>query len=188
MHFSKSEIKELSLNQLSESQTKQAFEAFNGITQLFGKDFIVKRFKNCQVPSEVIHITELWENWKIVEPFKKSHKMIERWKEGLYEQGINAELYIFAYLIKNGILSELFPCIDNKEPDCCINLNNQIIYIEITSRERSRIYKKGIEIVGKFAKLAGKTFKGKHAKIAILKSLTDNELCVIGTVLSTILP
>jgi len=176
MNFSKSEIKELSLNQFSESQVNRAFKAFNGLTQLFDKDFIGKRFNNVKCPSEVIYITELWENWKIVEPFKKSHKIIERWKEGLCEQGVNAELFIFAYLIKNGILSELFPCIDYKEPDCSIHVNNQIIYIEITSRERSKKFWRGTKILGKIARIAGETFKGSHAKLAILRLPTDNEL------------
>ena len=176
MNYSKSEIKELSLNQFSEPQLKRAFEAFNGIAQLFGKDFIDIRFKNCRCPSEVIYITELWENWKIVEPFKKSCKIIKRWKDGLYNQGINPELFVFAHLIKNGILSELFPCINNIEPDCSINLNNQTIYIEITSRDRSENFKRGTKILGKIAKVAGETFKGSHAKLAILRLPTDNEL------------
>jgi len=176
MNYSKSEIKELSLKQFSESQLKRALEAFNGIAQLFGKDFIDKRFKDYRCPSEVIYITELWENWKIIEPCKNSIKIIKRWKEGLYEEGISAELFIFAHLIKSGIVPELFPCIENKEPDCRINLNNQIIYIEITHRNRSEKLKKGIEITGKVARLAGETFKGSHAKIAILRLPTDNEL------------
>jgi len=176
MYYLKSEIKELGLKQFSESQLKRALEAFNGITQLFGKDFIDKRFKGYRCPSEVIYITELWESWKIIEPCKNSIKIIQRWKEGLYEEGISAELFIFAHLIKSGIVPELFPCIDNKEPDCRINLNNQIIYIEITHRNRSENFKKGIEITGKVARLAGETFKGSHAKIAILRLPTDNEL------------
>jgi hypothetical protein len=176
MSYTKSEIKELSLKQFSESQLKRALEAFNGIAQLFGKDFIDKKFKGYRCPSEVIYITELWENWKIIEPCKNSIKIIKRWKEGLYEEGISAELFIFAHLIKSGIVPELFPCIENKEPDCRINLNNQIIFIEITHRNRSENFKKGIEITGKVARLAGETFKGSHAKIAILRFPTDNEL------------
>lgn len=178
MSYSKLEIKELSLKQFSESQLKRALEAFNGIAQLFGRDFIDKRFKGWRCPSEVTYITELWKNWKIIEPCKNSIKIIKRWKEGLYEEGISAELFIFAHLIKSGIVPvpELFPCIENKEPDCRINLNNQIIYIEITHRNRSENFKKGIKITGKVARLAGETFKGSHAKIAILRLPNDNEL------------
>jgi hypothetical protein len=179
MSYTKSEIKELSLKQFSESQLKRALEAFNGIAQLFGKDFIDKKFKGYRCPSEVIYITELWENWKIIEPCKNSIKIIKRWKEGLYEEGISAELFIFAHLIKSGIVPELFPCIENKEPDCRINLNNQIIFIEITHRNRSENFKKGIEITGKVARLAGKTFKGSHAKIAILRLPTNNDFKII---------
>jgi len=174
--YSKSEIRELTLKQFSESQLKRALEAFNGIAQLFGRDFIDKRFKGWRCPSEVTYITELWENWKLIEPCKNSIKIIKRWKEGLYEEGISTELFIFAHLINSGIVPELFPCIENKEPDCRINLNNQIIYIEITHRNRSENLKKGIEITGKVARLAGETFKGSHAKIAILRFPTDNEL------------
>jgi len=176
MSYSKSEIKELSLKQFSESQLKRALEAFNGVAQLFGRDFIDKRFNGSRCPSEVTYITELWENWKLIEPCKNSIKIIKRWKEGLYEEGISTELFIFAHLINYGIVPELFPCIENREPDCRINLNNQIIYIEITHRNRSENYKKGIAIIGKVARLAGEMFKGSHAKIAILRFPNDNEL------------
>ena len=64
MYYSKSEINELSLEQFSESQLKRSLEAFNGIAQIFGREFIDKRFKGYRCPSEVIYITELWENWK----------------------------------------------------------------------------------------------------------------------------
>jgi hypothetical protein len=42
MYYSKSEINELSLEQFSESQLKQSLEAFNGIAQIFGREFIDK--------------------------------------------------------------------------------------------------------------------------------------------------
>lgn len=179
MYYSKSEINELSLEQFSESQLKQSLEAFNGIAQIFGREFIDKRFKGYRCPSEVIYITELWENWKIIEPLKNSIKIIKRWKEGLYEEGLSAELYIFAHLTKSDIVPELFPCIENKEPDCRINVNNQIIYIEITKRNKSKKLKRGMEIIGKVARLAGKTFKGSHAKIAILRLPTNNDFKII---------
>jgi len=179
MYYSKSEINELSLEQFSESQLKQSLEAFNGIAQIFGREFIDKRFKGHRCPSEVIYITELWENWKIIEPLENSIKIIKRWKEGLYEEGLSAELYIFAHLTKSGIVPKLFPSIENKEPDCRINVNNQIIYIEITKRNKSKKLKRGMEIIGKVARLAGKTFKGSHAKIAILRLPTNNDFKII---------
>ena len=179
MYYSKSEIIKLSLKQFSESQLKRSLEAFNGIAKLFGRDFIDERFKSSRCPSEVIYITELWENWKIIEPLRNSIKIIKRWKEGIYEEGIGAELFIFAHLIKSGVVPELFPIFENKEPDCKIKLNNQIIYIEITHRNESKNLKKGKEIIGKVARLVGETFKGKHAKIAILRLPNNNDFQII---------
>jgi len=106
MYYSKSEISELSFKQFSESQMRRSLEAFNGIAKLFGRDFIDRRFKGHRCPPEVFYITELWENWKIIEPLENSIKIIKRWKEGLYEEGLSAELCIFAHLTKSGIVPE----------------------------------------------------------------------------------
>ena len=177
MNYSKSEIKELSLNQFSESQLKRAFEAFNGIAQLFGKDFIDIRFKNCRCPSEVIYITETWENWKLVEPLKKSEEILKRWKEGFYKQGIIPELDIFAHLVRCGIVPDLFPDVGSKKADCKINYNNQIIYVEVTRRDLSEAMKKVNNISTEIHDKLGKIFKGRPVKVEILRLPTNkNEL------------
>lgn len=176
MYYSKSDIKDLSLNQFSELQIKRALEAFNEIAKLFGREFIDKRFNGKRIPAEVIYITELWENWKLIEPCKNSGEIIERWKKGLYKEGISAELYIFAHLVKSGIIPELFPCIENRKPDCRFMRNNQWIYLEVTRRETSEMFNKGLKITSEIAKIAGKTAKSKHAKVAILRFPTDEEL------------
>ncbi len=176
MYYSKSDIIDLGLNQFSELQIKRSLEAFNGIAKLFGREFIDKRFNGNRVPAEVVYITELYENWKLVEQCKNSVEIIKRWKEGLYKEGVDAELYIFAHLIKSGIIPELFPCIENKKSDCRFMKNSQWIYLEVTHRQRSKMFIKGLKITSEIAKIAGKTAKGKHAKVAILRFPTDEEL------------
>jgi len=177
MNYSKSEIKELSLNQFSESQLKRALKAFNGLTQLFGREFIDKIIGSAKVPSLVIYITETWENWKLVEPLKKSGKILKRWKEGFYKNGVIQELDIFAHLVRCGIVPDLFPSVGSKKADCKINYNKQIIYIEVTRRDLSEAIKKVNNISTEIHGKLGKIFKGRPVKVEILRLPTNkNEL------------
>jgi hypothetical protein len=179
MSYSKSEIKELSLKQFSESQLKRALEAFNGLAQLFGREFIDAIIGNAQVPSLVIYITETWENWKLVEPLKKSKEILKRWKEGFYKQGIIPELDIFAHLVRCGIVPDLFPSVGTKNADCKINYNKQIIYIEVTHRDLSKKMEKAIRISDKIHKSVEEIFgkRSNRVKMEILRlPANENEL------------
>lgn len=102
MYYLKSKIKKISLNQLNGKKLERAYEAFNGLSQLFGNDFLSKIFINYKYPSEIMYITELWENWKLVEFCKNSEEILKRWKNGIYGEGIFSELFIFALLVKMG--------------------------------------------------------------------------------------
>lgn len=177
MYYSKSEIKKLSLNQFSESQLKRSLEAFNGIAQIFGREFIDEIIGKAQVPSLVMYITETWENWKLVEPLKKSEEILKRWKEGFYKQGIIQELDIFAHLVRCGIVPDLFPSVGTKKADCKINYHKQIIYIEVTHRNLSEAMKIGKNISTEVFKKLPEIFKGRHIRLEILRFPTnENEL------------
>jgi hypothetical protein len=179
MSYSKSEIEELSLRQFSESQLKRALEAFNGLAQLFGREFIDEIIGNARVPSLVIYITETWENYKLVEPQKKSEEIVKRWKEGFYKNGIIQELDIFAHLVRCGIVPDLFPCVGTKKADCKISHNKQIIYIEVTHRDLSKRMEKLIRISDKIHKsleeIFGKLSNRVRVKILLLPA-NENEL------------
>jgi len=177
MCYSKLEIKELSLNQFSESQLKRALKAFNGLAQLFGREFVDEIIGSAKAPSLVIYITETWENWKLVEPLKKSEEILKRWKEGFYKQGIIPELDIFAHLVRCGIVPDLFPSFGSKKADCKINYNNQIIYIEVTHRDLSEAMKIVKNISTEVFKKLPQIFEGRHVRVEILRLPTnENEL------------
>jgi len=179
MSYSKSEIEELSLRQFSESQLQRALKAFNGLAQLFGREFIDEIFGNAKVPSLVMYITETWENWKLVEPLKKSEEIVKRWKEGFYKNGIIQELDIFAHLIRCGIVPDLFPSVGTKKADCKINYNKQIIYIEVTHRDLSKRMEKVIRISDKIHKSVEEIFgkRSNRVRMEILRlPANENEL------------
>ena len=176
MSYSKSEIKELSLKQFSESQLKRALEAFNGLAKLFGREFVNEIIGNAKVPSLVMYITETWENYKLVEPLKKSEEIVKRWKEGFYKNGIIQELDIFAHLVRCGIVPDLFPSVGAKKADCKINLNKQIIYIEVTHRDLSKRMEKLIGISNKIHKSVEEIFRKRSNRVRMeILRLPDNE-------------
>lgn len=70
----------------------------------------------------------------------------------------------------------MFPYIEGKKADGRIIFNGQEIFIEITNRDKSEMFKKGIEIIGKLSRKVGEKFKGRHAKIGILKFPNHEEL------------
>lgn len=165
-------------NQFSDSQINRVSNAIVGFTHLFGRSFIDETIKSA--PALAMYITETWENWKLVEPLKKSEEILERWKEGLYKQGIIPELDIFAHLIRLGIVPDLFPSVGSKKADCKINYNNQIIYIEVTHRDLSEAMKKVNNISTKIHDKLDKIFKGHPVKVEILRLPTNkNELNII---------
>lgn len=179
MIYSKSEIKELSLKQFSESQLKRTLKAFNGLAKLFGKEFVDEIIGNAKVPSLVMYITETWENYKLVEPLKKSEEIVKRWKEGFYKNGIIQELDIFAHLVRCGIVPDLFPSVGTKKADCKINHNKQIIYIEVTHRDLSKRMEKLIGISDKIHKSVEEIFgkRSNRVRMEILRlPANENEL------------
>lgn len=162
-------------NQFSDSQINRVPEAIIGFTQLFGRRFIDETIND--VPALVMYITETWENWKLVEPLKKSEEIIKRWKEGFYKQGIIPELDIFAHLVRCGIVPDLFPSIGTKKADCKINYNKQIIYIEVTHRDLSEAMKIVKNISTEVFKKLPEIFKGRYVRVEILRLPTnENEL------------
>ena len=162
-------------NQLSDSQINRVSEAIIGFTQLFGRKFIDETIN--YVPALAVYITETWENWKLVEPLKKSKGVLKRWKEGFYKQGIIPELDIFAHLVRCGIVPDLFPSVGAKKADCKINYNKQIIYIEVTHRNLSEAMKKVNNISTKVLKKLPEIFKGRPVRVEILRlPANENEL------------
>ena len=100
-------------------------------------------------------------------------------KEGLYKQGAIPELDIFAHLIKCGIVPDLFPSVGEKEADCKINYNKQIIYIEVTHRDLSKKMEKAIRICDKIHKSVEEIFgkRSNRVKMEILRlPANENEL------------
>jgi len=164
-------------NQFSDSQINRLLKAFIGFTQLFGRKFIDETIN--YAPALAMYITETWENWKLVEPLKKSEEILKRWKEGFYEQGIIPELDIFAHLVRCGIVPDLFPIVGTKKADCKINYNKQIIYIEVTHRDLSKRMEKLIRISVKIRKSVEEIFgkRSNRVRVEILRLPTNgNEL------------
>ena len=173
--FSKSDIDALSLQQLSEAESDQALQAFNGFAALFGKDWLTAPFQGAKFPDLVREIAATWDSWQLVAPLTNSDQIVTRWR-GFWEEGVRTELSTIARLLRAGADVELFPKVEGRVPDCSATIVNEGVLFEISQRGISKIRKRSEHVLNLVATAAANAAPDKHAKVGILKQIDDNEL------------
>jgi hypothetical protein len=100
--YTRTEINDLSLNQLTDQELDEAVDAFNGFRSIFGRPWIDDYFKGAQIPGFVRSVMEMWGDFRIVRNLPGAKVVVGRWRRGIDKQGVNAELRILAQCrIKN---------------------------------------------------------------------------------------
>lgn len=178
MDYSESNIKDLSLDQLSMVQVESAVEAFNGFALLLGKEWIEAYFQGVQSPIFVLYITSIWKDWMLVRTLNGSSELLKRWRAGINAHGVASEVHVLAHLLRYGAIVELFPPVRNRVCDCRFRLpdHENWIYTEISRRGLSKVRQHGEEILLKVAEAARKAMPGFHGKVAILRTPSHHEL------------
>jgi hypothetical protein len=188
MSYSRTEIDELALGQLSAEEVARAVAAFNGFEQLFGAEWIANFFKGSRAPSFVSYVRSLWEDWVVVLPMPQSDNLSRRWAAGIGKAGVEAEVKVFAYLQREGVEVELFPNIESgRVPDCRFRLNETSIYVEASQRGVSEIRRRGEDALTRLAESAARAFPGYHGKLAVLHIPTTEEVERIMSWLGTLI-
>ncbi|HTK88264.1 MAG TPA: hypothetical protein VL329_11045, partial [Nitrospiraceae bacterium] len=111
MNYTISEIELLGLNQLTQEQVAQGLDAFNGFVTAFGRPWIEDFFQGARSASYVLYVLKLWQQWSIVRPLIGSNELHGRWKWGIHEHGITAEIAVIATVLEAGGRVELAPSI-----------------------------------------------------------------------------
>jgi hypothetical protein len=185
MHYSRSEIEELGIEQLSQVQIEEAFEAFNGFAEIFGRAWIEAYFGSSNSPLLVSNIVSLWEDWSAVKELEGASKLLDRWKQGVYEQGVSAELRVVAHFSRVGVEVELFPQVGSRVCDFRFRLADDWVYAEVSRRGVSEVLRRRSDILEKVAQASANAVDGMHGKTAILRDLDEEEVEHLLSWLST---
>ena len=176
MNYTESEISKLALDQLSPDKLRRAVEAFNGFAKLIGKPWLEEMFQGVESSVLVLQVLSLWEDWSLVKGLRGSEEILKRWKSGINEAGVWAEIHVVAHLIGMRAKVELFPQVGNRVSDLRFRANSEWIYGEVSHRGISKVRKRGGEILGRAAAAAAKAIENKHGKVAILRDIEDGEI------------
>src|SRR5215813_3053833 len=117
-HFSREEVDELAIGQLQGPESDSALMALNGFAELFGKAWVTDYFGGARAPGLVRAITSLWSDWTMMRSLPKSQDLIQRWKDGIWREGVEPEVRDVAALLREGGEVELFPGMGSRIPDC----------------------------------------------------------------------
>jgi len=176
MSYSRSEISELALGQLKSEDLDQAVEAFKGFERLFGRSWLDKKFQGTQSAVLVLYVVSLWEKWTLVKALEGSEGILKRWKAGIDEAGVSAEVRVLAHLVSMQAKVHLFPQVGNRFSDFRFQVDSQWIYGEVSRRGISKVRKRSTEILQRVATAAAAAIGDKHGKVAVLRDLEDNDL------------
>jgi len=176
MPYTRSELKELGLNQLSETQLDRALEAFNGLCQDFGRPWLEAYYKGALSPHLVMAIVNLWEDWSLVNRLPGWEQLAKRWQSGIDEQGVKTEVRVVAALLSKGARVELFPPAGNRVPDFRYQVSDAWIYAEVSKRELSKAVESGRLMLNQVADAAAEAVPGRHGKVGVLRELTQDDL------------
>jgi hypothetical protein len=176
--YTKTEINDLALNQLTDHELDEAVDAFNGFRSIFGRAWVYDYFKGAQIPGFVRSVMEMWGDFRIVNNLPRAEVLVERWRHGIDEQGVNAELRILAQLCRVGFELELYPQVAGRVPDARIRVTPRQPwkYVESSQRGMSKI-RSGAELtMQRISERAAHSFPGVHSKIALLRQPEAPEL------------
>jgi hypothetical protein len=177
--YTKAEIADLALNQLADGALDEAVAAFNGFCSMFGRAWIDDYFQGAKIPSFVRSIMEMWRDYRLIHNLPKDELITKRWRGGISEQGVGAELRILAQLCRVGFEIELFPSIKKgRVPDARIRLAREQpwTYVEVSQRAISKVRRDAELTMQRVAERAADSRPGVHSKVAILRQPDMQEL------------
>lgn len=158
---------------LDDSPTSRA--ALNAINQLvaeFGKQWILSA--GAHLP---FHFIEAWSNWSTIRDMQGAKAIKDRWRDGFDRQGVIPEVRVLAAIRRAIRFLELFPAVNNRVLDCRFKCfpESRWIYVEISKRAISDLSKASQQQLSDLAAAAHAIAKGKHAHIALLRAISDEE-------------
>lgn len=185
--FSIDEINELALNQLSQNERERALEAFNGFAALFNKDWVTGYFQGARSARFVRAIVAIWDDWVVIRNLPRAERLVERWRSGINEGGVQPEIRVFARLVRAGAGVELFPEVSDRIPDCRFRpiSENGWVYLEVSQRGLSRLLQHAHGVLSRISEAGASAVGGMHGKVAILRIPTGDEVERIVTWLAS---
>jgi hypothetical protein len=176
VHFTRSQIEELGINQLTPQQLERAHNALNGFAEEFGKPWVEQIFGPSRASSTVLCIVSAWEDWRLVKVLHGSNEIKQRWTEGFNKHGVSAEVQVVAALLWEQATVELAPQIDGRVPDFRFKKDSTWVYCEVSERGISKVRQRASEILQKLADGAATAVQGRFGKLAVLTEVNDDEV------------
>ncbi len=176
--FSKAEIADLAINQLTGPELEEACIAFNGFSSIFGRCWIDEYFRGAKIPSYVRKIMDLWRDYNLIRQLSNADQIATRWKSGINEHGVATELSIFADLFRSGVKLELFPSVSGRVPDARIRLSSAQpwTYVEASQRTISKIQRESEAAMQRIVANALGARPNVHSKVAMLRLPAEPEM------------
>jgi hypothetical protein len=167
--YTKTEISDLAFNRLTDAELDEPITAFNGLHSMFGRAWLDDYFKGMGLVF-VRHVMEMWGDLQIVNVLPGAEVIVERWRHGIREQGVIAELKILAQLRRGGFEVELFPEV-GRVPDARIRVRpgQPWTYVEASQRGISKTRSDAELTMQQVSDKAANSFLGVHSKIALLR-------------------
>ncbi len=176
--YSKFEVADLSLGQLTDGELDEALAAFNGFSEIFGRAWIDNYFHGAQIPGFVRSIMAMWDDFQTANHLPRFETIVGRWRHGIDQLGVTAELRVFAQLCRAGLDLELFPPIPSRVPDARIRITPEQpwTYLEVSQRAISRLRNDAESVMLRISEKAADSRPGVHSKVAILRQPAEHEL------------
>lgn len=176
--YTRPEVADLSINQLSDVELDQALIAFNGFRVMFDRTWVDNYFQGAKAPSFVRSIMEMWSDFTVIKNLPNSRQIVDRWRGGVREQGVVAELRILRQLHRVGFAIELFPSVGGRVPDARVRLSTDQpwTYVEASRRSISQTRSDSESLMNCIAIRASDVRPGVHSKVALLHPPDRNEL------------
>ena len=177
--FSRDEVNDLGLNQLSQDRLANAEDALNGFASLFGKKWVSSYFGGSKATIFVLRLTAAWQDWKTVSSLPHAAELLEKWKVGFTNAGVLLEVQVAASLLRITPDVELFPPVGTRVADLRFRMASAYpgwIYVEASQRQLSDVLERAESILGKVANALAVAVQGLHGKVALRRFLDDKEL------------
>ena len=190
------DLKEISGDQLAVKDYPRAIDAFNGLMDMFGKewvekeavvqfltdDFIIKTFGKDRIYGGICDVEKLvflWEDIQIIKNLKGFDDFYRKLKNRIRFDNVDLELSIAADLIRCNASIELEPEIGEgkRKADCRFKIseNDPWVYVEIT-RKMPATTQEIIDVRGKeLAKLASLINPGRRCVLVLKKEVDDDQ-------------
>lgn len=171
-------VKDIGLNNLSESQILKGVEALNGFAELTGLDWIqFRKTKGSRSPFYIHEVIQIWDDWCVLRHLPKADIFSKRLKFDY--DSTTSEIYVGAKLVTGGFEIEIEPLLEGRKPDFRFNIEKEWIYLETCYRSLSKSLINANKILEEASSLVAKSIPGRHGMLALLKPITLEELPTI---------